>query len=135
MRNPTTGWPALVDYIATDVIKETQVQLGQFNITDLSTVRSCVEKTCCYAEPIEQIVLDMKRFLRSRLYRPPRLVAMSDRTRMTSETVSEQIRKDPKVKPPRFQQILKSEKPEILIAYYIAGVTYRYAEKVYKRLA
>ncbi len=108
------------------------MQLGQFNITDLSTVRSYVEKTCCYAEPVEEIILDMKRFLRSRLYRYPRLVVTLDQTRITSETISEQIRKDSKVKPPRFQQMLKSEKPEVVITDYIAGMTDRYTEEVHK---
>lgn len=124
----------LVDYMVTDVIKETQTQLSRFHVTDLSAVRNCAEKICCYSEPIQHIVLDMKSFLRSAMYRHPRLVAMSDRTRKIIEIIFEKIRKDPKLMPPRFQKMLKSEMPEIVIADYVAGMTDRFAEKVYERL-
>jgi len=124
----------LVNHMVTDVIKETQVRLNQFNVTDLSSVNNCVEKICLYSEPMQQIVLDMKGFLRSKLYRHPRLMDMADRARQIIEIIFERIRKDPQLMPPRFQKMLKGEVPEIVIADYIAGMTDRYAEKMYKEL-
>jgi len=69
--------------------------------------------------------------LRTKLYRHPRLVTMSDRARKIIETIFKRIYKDPSLMPPRFQQMLEREKMEVVIADYIAGMTDRYAEKVY----
>lgn len=120
----------LVDHMATDVIKETQARLDQFNITDLSAVRHCTERVCRYSEPMQQIVQDMKRLLRAKLYRHPRLVTLSDRALLIIQSIFERIHNDPTVMPSRFQHMLKSEHLEIVIADYIAGMTDRYAEKM-----
>ncbi len=120
----------LVDQMATDVIKETQVRLDQFNITDLSAVRNCAEKLCRYSEPTQQVVQDIKRLLRAKLYRHPRLVTLSNRARLIIQSIFERIHNDPTVMPLRFQHMLKSENLEIVIADYIAGMTDRYAEKM-----
>jgi dGTPase len=120
----------LVDQMVTDVIKETQIRLDQFNITDLSVVRNCAEKVCRYSEPMQQVVQDMKRLLRIKLYRHPQLVVLSDRARLIIQSIFERIHDDPTVMPLRFQHMLKSENLEIVIADYIAGMTDRYAEKM-----
>ncbi len=124
----------LVNEMTTDVITETQARVRQFNITDLSAVRNCIENICSYSESMQHVVNDTKRLLRSKLYKHPRLVALSDRARRIIETIFERIQKDPSLMPPRFQRMLESEAPDIVIADYIAGMTDRYAEEVYKRL-
>jgi dGTPase len=121
----------LVDRLVTDVIKETQSHINRLCITDLSSVRNCHEKICSYSEPLHQIVLNMKDFLHTTLYRHPRLAAKSDRARRIIETLFIRLRKNPELMPPRFQKMLGDESPEIVIADYIAGMTDRYAEKIY----
>ncbi|MFQ6007649.1 MAG: deoxyguanosinetriphosphate triphosphohydrolase [Candidatus Zixiibacteriota bacterium] len=125
----------LVDCLVTDVIAETQARINRLRITDLSSVRNCHEKICSYSEQIQQIVRDTKEFLHKTLYRHPRLVAKSDQTRRIIETLFVRFRKSPELLPPRFQTMLAGEAPEIVIADYIAGMTDRYAEKVYHELA
>jgi dGTPase len=124
----------LVDRMATDVIKETQARLDQFNITDLSAVRNCAGKICRYSEPMQQVVQDTKQLLRAKLYRHPRLVALSDRARTIIQNIFKRIHNDPTMMPSRFQEMLKSESLEIVIADYIAGMTDRYAEKTWLEL-
>jgi len=121
----------LVDRMVIDVINETQERLSRFRISDLSGVRSSAGKICRYSETMQEIVQDMKLLLRTKLYRHPRLVTMSDRARKIIETIFKRIYKDPSLMPPRFQQMLEREKMEVVIADYIAGMTDRYAEKVY----
>jgi dGTPase len=124
----------LVDQMVTDVIKETQIRLNQFNIDDLSAVRNCSEKVCRYSKPMRQVVQDMKQLLQFKLYRHPSLVTLSDRAQLTIQSIFERIHNDPTVMPLRFQNMLKSENLEIVIADYIAGMTDRYAEKMYHEL-
>ncbi len=124
----------LVDLMATDVINETQSRLNQFRISDLSSVRNCAEKVCRYSQSMRDVVQDMKGLLRNRLYRNPYLVALSERAGRIVVTIFNRIRKDPTLMPPRFQQMLDNERPEIVIADYVAGMTDRYAEKVFGEL-
>jgi dGTPase len=125
----------LVDCMVTDVIKETQERLNRLRITDLSSVHNCHEKICSYSEPIQHVVTNLKGFLHKTLYHHPQLVTKSDRANRVIETIFERIRKEPKLMPPRFQKMLAHETSEIVIADYIAGMTDRYAEKVYHELA
>jgi dGTPase len=124
----------LVDCMVTDVIKETQAHINRLRITDLSSVRNCHEKICSYSEPIQHVVTNLKGFLHKTLYRHPQLVTKSDRASRVIETIFERIRKEPKLMPPRFQKMLAHETSEIVIADYIAGMTDRYAEKIYDEL-
>ncbi len=124
----------LVDCMVTDVISESQARINRLRITDLSSVRNCHEKVCSYSEPIQQIVTNLKGFLHKTLYRHPQLAPKSDRARRIIETIFEQFRENPKLMPSRFQKMLADETSEIVIADYIAGMTDRYAEKVYEKL-
>jgi dGTPase len=121
----------LVDFLVSDIIEETQARIHRLGITDLESVRTCAEKICIYSDTAHRIVQDLKQFLRERLYRHPRLVAKTERAHRIIETIFEKLRRDPMLMPPRFQKMLASETPEVVIADYIAGMTDRYAEKVY----
>jgi len=124
----------LVNKMATDVIGETQARLNRFHVSDLSAVRNSSKKICCYSEAMQYVVQDMKRLLSEKLYCHPRLVVLSDQAHRTIQVIFERIRRRPEVMPARFQQMLEDEYPEIVIADYIAGMTDRYAEKVYREL-
>lgn len=124
----------LLDQMATDVVTETQSRMNRLKITDLSAVRNCAERICRYSEPMQQMVQDMKRLLRTRLYRHPRLTALSDRAHVVIRAIFDRIRHDPKLMPARFQRMLQDETPEIVIADYLAGMTDRYADKMYNDL-
>jgi dGTPase len=56
---------------------------------------------------------------------------MSERARRNITTIFESLLADPSLMPLRFQRMLDDESIEIVAADYIAGMTDRYAEKVY----
>ena len=117
--------------MATDVINETSLRIDRFGISDLDSVRQAPEKLCAYSEEIGTFVSQLKSFLRQRLYKHPHLVAMSERAGDIITTIFNRILAEPSLMPPRFQQMLDGERIEIVAADYIAGMTDRYAEKVY----
>ncbi len=121
----------LVDRMAVDVITHTRNRLEQLQIKDLLAVRNCAERICRYSPTMQPFVDAIKNLLRHRLYEHLRLQEPSKRARVIIETLFERIRKDTSLMPPRFRNMLTDEKPQIVIADYIAGMTDRYAEKVY----
>jgi len=121
----------LVNRMATDVINETSSRIDRLGITDLDSVRQAPEKLCAYSEEIGTFVSQLKSFLRQRLYKHPHLVTMSERAGDIITTIYTSILAEPSLMPPRFQQMLDGERIEIVAADYIAGMTDRYAEKVY----
>ncbi len=124
----------LVDCLTTDVVTETQRRLTEFDIRDQSSLRNCARKVCSYSEPVKELVIDIKRFLRSHLYRHPQLVAKSERAAEIIRAIFEKLRAEPSRMPERFQKMLGKEIPEIVIADYIAGMTDRFAEETFRRL-
>jgi dGTPase len=124
----------LVDVLVTDVIEETQARLDRSRVTSLSAVRTVADKICAYSEPMERTVTELKEFLRQKLYCHLRLVEKSTHAHQIITTIYEKIYRDPKVMPTRFQKMLISERREIVIADYIAGMTDRFAVKVYEEL-
>jgi len=121
----------LVDRMATDVINETSSRIERFGISDLDSVRRSPEKVCAYSEGMATLVYQLKDFLRGRLYNHARLVTMSERARDILTTIFRAILHDPALMPQRFRKMLDGERLEIVAADYIAGMTDRYAEKVY----
>ncbi len=124
----------LINQFATNVIEETRQMIDQHHLTDIFSVRTCPEKIVKYDEETQEVVTDLKQFLFTHLYRHPRLQAMSDRARNIIETIYTRLNNNPKRMPARFQEMLLSERKEKVIADYIAGMTDRYAEKIYNEM-
>jgi len=121
----------LVDRMTTDVLRETQVRIQRLGISDLRAVRNSPENVCSYSPPMQKLVASLKVFLKNRLYDHPRLVAMSRSAADIVSALFKGLMADPGLMPPRFQGMLADQQTEIVIADYIAGMTDRYAEKVY----
>jgi dGTPase len=121
----------LVDRMATDVINETFARVEHFAINDLVAVRATPVKLCSYSEEMLTLVLQLKSFLRERLYNHPRLMSKSRMAGEIMTAIFARLVKDPSLMPVRFQKMLDAESVEIVAADYIAGMTDRFAEKVY----
>jgi dGTPase len=124
----------LVDRMATDVVNETASRLERLGIGDLDAVRRSTEKICAYSGVMAELVDQLKGFLRNHLYNHSHLVAMSQRARDIITTVFTNLLADPSLMPLRFQKMLEEERIEIVAADYVAGMTDRYAEKVYEQV-
>jgi len=124
----------LIDRVATDLINETRRRIDQFGIRDLDSIRHSDQKVAGFSEEMDTVVHDLKDFLFVNLYRHARLKALSERARTIMEAIFEALSRHPETLPERFREMLLTETPEIVIADYIAGMTDRFAEKVYEDL-
>ncbi len=124
----------LLDLVVTDVANETQKHIDEQGIADLADVRAAGQKLCTYSEPTGKIVAGLKEFLNRSLYKHTNLVGMSEWARKIIECIFEKIHSDTSLMPPRFQEMLLTEDREIVIADYIAGMTDRFAIKMYEEL-
>ena len=125
----------LINLVATDVIAETGRRLDGNNVATIASVRASTKKLIGYSSEIGELVRLLKQFMYSQLYRHPDLQAPAGRAREIIEGIYAALLADPSLMPRRFQMMLVGQPTEIVIADYIAGMTDRYAEKVYAGLA
>jgi dGTPase len=121
----------LIEVMITDVLGECARQIEHQNITNLEAVRHAAEKVTRYSVELDVQVKELKEFLRVHLYRHAHLQTMLRRAREIIERLFERFMADPSRIPDRYQEMLLTERKEIVIADYIAGMTDRYAEKLY----
>lgn len=125
----------LIDRMVTDVLEETTRQIERQEISSLETLRRSPERVCRYSPEMEGKVVELKAFLMERLYRHSWLVEMASWARQVLNTIYRGLQDDPTRMPERFQEMLLTEEKERVIADYIAGMTDRYAEKVYEEIS
>ena len=75
----------------------------------------------------------LKGFLRKNLYHHYQVLRMTDKARRIIQDLFAAFMNDPRLLPPQYQQMARSDKPRA-IADYIAGMTDRYAMKEHRRL-
>lgn len=120
----------LVNRMVADVLEETSRQLEQQRITDLTSLRNAKAKVCRFSDTLADSVAELKLFLRDKLYRHPRLVEMTQNAHATIRALYTAFMNDPKLLPERFQEMLLTERRDVVIADYIAGMTDRFAERI-----
>lgn len=123
-----------IDLAATDVMQHARNQIQKHGIQSLGDVRRSKEKLVGYTPEVREIIVPLKQFLFARLYRHPKLLAMAARSRGILEEIFSRLMSDPSRLPERFREMLLTEEKEIVVTDYMAGMTDRYAEKVYEEL-
>ncbi len=124
----------LINLVATDVLEHSRSQIEKTGVGSIADVRQSQKKLTGYSEEMHAIVTDLKQFLFDRLYRHPRLTAMSQRARTIITAIYEALSRNPGLLPERFREMLLTEEQWRVITDYIAGMTDRYAEKVFVEL-
>jgi dGTPase len=125
----------LIDHTATDLLGETDKQLSRLGIGDLVSLQHAPERVCRYSTEMDARVTELKRFLFSRLYRHEQLTSHAERARVILEALFAQFCGSPERLPERFREMLLTEETEIVVADYIAGMTDRFAERLFGELA
>ena len=125
----------IINLMATDLLNKTQNRINEFDIKNIDDIRNNSTKACAFSNEMDTCVKGFKDFLYNKLYLDPKLQAMSKTANTIITTIFECLNNNPKLMPQRFQEMMLTEKREIVIADYIAGMTDRYAEKRYKELA
>jgi len=121
---------SLVNQMATALVTETNRRISEHGIATLEDVRAAKTKLVGYTSEMRAQVDELKQFLFENLYRHERLVSMSEQASETIRTLYDKFTNDHSLMPPRFQAMLQTERPEIVITDYIAGMTDRYAERM-----
>ncbi len=119
----------VVDQVVSDVLLHTESQIQRLGIRTLEDVRACTEHVCYYSADVESKVAELKQFLRVRLYRHPKLGELSERAKKTITILFNRLNSDLSGLPLRYREMLNTERPEIVVADFIAGMTDRYAER------
>jgi len=86
-----------------------------------------------FSPAIREEQQELKRFLRTRLYRHFQVMRMSSKARRIIRELFQAFLDDARLLPPQFQEKAELDKPRA-IADYIAGMTDRYAIREYRRL-
>ncbi|OHC63595.1 MAG: deoxyguanosinetriphosphate triphosphohydrolase [Rhodocyclales bacterium GWA2_65_20] len=122
----------MIDALVTDLLAESARRIaasGAATLADVHRAPALIGFTA--ATSAEN--LDLKRFLRSRLYSHERVLRETDEGRRVIRELFHAFRKEPRLLPPQYQAPAAAEGPRA-IADYIAGMTDRYAVSEHRRL-
>jgi dGTPase len=124
----------LVDWQVTDLVEQTyaNVEKGQINI--LQDVRASSGRLASFSDSMQKKLGDLNAFLNAKMYHHPRMVMMSERARMIIEVLFDRYKRDPSKLHGKYKLRVDAEPLEIIIRDFIAGMTDRYADKMYELL-
>ncbi len=124
----------LVDWQVTDLVNETFRKLKEYRIDSPGDVRNSGDRLVSFSDSMEAEAAALKDFLNIRMYRHPRMKGMSEQARIIIETLFGRYRADPMKLHGKFKLRLGKEPVEIIISDFIAGMTDRYAARMYEQL-
>ncbi len=124
----------LVDWQVTDLVNRTFVNLVAHKIGSLADVRRSRVRLISFSDEMLADIVTLKNFLNEKMYRHSRMQAMSEEARLIIETLFDKYRRDPMKLHGKFKLRLKEEPVEIIISDFIAGMTDRYAARMFEEL-
>ncbi|SYZ74285.1 Deoxyguanosinetriphosphate triphosphohydrolase-like protein [Candidatus Zixiibacteriota bacterium] len=124
----------LVDWQVTDLINKTFDNLISNDITSLDDVRQAPSRLVSFSNKMQGDIVALKGFLYENMYQHPRVRAMSEEARLIIETLFEKYRRDPMRLHGKFKLRLDKEPVELIISDFIAGMTDRYAARMFEEL-
>ena len=121
----------IIDTTVRNVLEETGRRINELKIVTLENVRASQSRICSYSDEMLKTVIEIKSFLFQRLYRHPELKKHSSHAAAIIEGLFKKLTRNPKLLPESFIQRIDSEIKELVVADYIAGMTDRFAERIY----
>jgi len=125
----------LVDRQVVDLVEQTEKNLHRNKIATCDDVRHCRHDLVSFSTPMSEMVAELKRFLLEKLYRHEHMREMAGQAEVVLETLFDRYLKKPELLHGKFKLRLGDEPVECIIRDFIAGMTDRYAYKMYERLA
>ncbi len=121
-----------------DLIENSRRQIAAAELTDIDSVRALQRPLIGFTEDMQAANLELKQFLRRRLYQHYRVRRMSAKAQRIIQSLFEAFINDPGLLPDETQQqqarCADDTERVRVIADYIAGMTDRYAISEYQRL-
>jgi len=124
----------LVDRQVSDLIEETYKNIGKHKIETLDDVRAASERLVDFSDDMKAKRGALKKYLNEKLYRHQRMLAMAEQAGLIIRTLFNAYKKDPEQLHGKYKLRVGSEPLEIIICDFIAGMTDRYAYKIYAEL-
>ncbi len=122
----------MIDTLVTDLIRQSAINVREHEPASVDDVRRA-PPIICFSGRIEREQAELKRFLRTNLYRHYRVARMSTKARKIVTDLFQAFLAEPGILPPEFQSRAETDTPRA-IADYIAGMTDRYAIVEHRRL-
>ena len=113
-----------------DLVATTAENVAQHTPNDLDAVRRC-PPLAAYSPTLAEESRELKRFLRTNLYRHYQVLRMTNKARRIIGDLFGAFMADPRLLSPQYQ---RTENQPRSVADYIAGMTDRYAMKEHRRL-
>lgn len=124
----------LVDKQVTDLINQSVTNIRNFDINNIEDVRLSKVKLITFSQSLENSLVDLKKFLTLKMYRHPRMVENAAEAKIIIETLFDKYKADPQKLHGKYKLRLGNEPVENIICDFIAGMTDRYAMKMYEEL-
>jgi dGTPase len=118
---------ALVDRLVTELVEHSASRIEASGVGSIDEVRSTEERIIGFAPEIDEIRLELKRFLYDRLYEHPRVAEASNRAAEAIRDLFVLYRADPGLLPVHVQARIELDGEARAVADYVAGMTDRFA--------
>ncbi|HHI03251.1 MAG TPA: deoxyguanosinetriphosphate triphosphohydrolase [candidate division Zixibacteria bacterium] len=124
----------LVDRQVTDLVHQTMKNIGNFDIGRLEDVRRCKVRLISFSTDLKNRLIELKAFLTRKMYRHPRMKKNAAEAGIILETLFNIYKADPQKLHGKYKLRVGREPVEYIICDFIAGMTDRYAQKMYDEL-
>lgn len=131
----------LINHVVTDLIETSRQAIQQAAPVDIEAVRTQPKALIQLSEAVSAQHLELKRFLRERVYRHYRVLRMTNKAQQVVQSLFEAFMNAPELMPPEYQVAAAKGHAELgdagrarIVADYIAGMTDRYAVLEHERM-
>jgi dGTPase len=125
---------ALVDRLVTELVEYSAQRIDASGVGSIEEVRRTRERIIGFAPELDEIRLELKRFLNKALYEHPRVAEPSDRAAEAIRDLFAIYRATPDLLPKHVQARIELDGEARAVADYVAGMTDRFALEERERL-
>ena len=118
---------ALVDRLVTELVEHSAAKIDASGVGSIDEVRRTRERIIGFAPGLDEIRLELKRFLYENLYEHPRVAEASDRAAEAIRDLFAIYRIDPSLLPDHVRARIELDGEARAVADYVAGMTDRFA--------
>jgi len=123
----------LINLEVTDLVQESLKNIKKFGIRRPQDAMALERFVVGFSPELEKKRVELRTFLKNKLYRHYRVVRMSDKARRFLRALFEVYLSKPEQLPPGSQKRLKADGEHRVVCDYLAGMTDRYAQDEYRR--
>jgi len=129
----------MINRVVINLIEESQHRIDAAGVGGIDEVRAHAAPLIGYSEAVQEQTLELKRFLRTRLYTHYRVRRMSAKAERVVKDLFAVLLDDPRLLPPKYQDRVQRQgadrgRAARVVADYIAGMTDRFAILEHSRL-